>query len=237
MRFLPHHSLTPLIVLCLALFGGAEVVGNTAGAEVEAPGDAPEFPLLTAPDTTRTNIWLVEALFGEVVQEIAAVLPPPPARIRFGADSEEVADDLFRSTAMRILGSRGYELFAAPLDSVLGEPVDYIFAHQVQGVELSYPEVGRTLGIWRRWVARDLTVTVWAEVIQADSGRLLFSNRVVRRFSDRIDKDDFATVDSPLYPFTTAETGESGWHRRFEEIVVLGALTGLVVIYFANTGN
>jgi hypothetical protein len=29
----------------------------------------------------------------------------------------------------------------------------------------------------------------------------------------------------------------SSWNRRLEEIVVLGTLTGLVIIYFANTGS
>ena len=45
------------------------------------------------------------------------------------------------------------------------------------------------------------------------------------------------TSNSELYDFTTAETSESGWQRRIEEIVVLGTLAGLVAVYFANTGN
>mgnify|MGYP006879661901 CR=1 FL=1 len=66
---------------------------------------------------------------------------------------------------------------------------------------------------------------------------MLLNQRVARSFSDRVPSSDFDSVNSDLYPFTTAETEESGWQRRLEEIVVLGALTGLVVIYFANTSN
>ena len=66
---------------------------------------------------------------------------------------------------------------------------------------------------------------------------MLLSSRVARSFSDRVPSDDFDDVNSNLYSFTTAETGESGWQRRLEEIVVLGALAALVAIYFANTAN
>ena len=46
---------------------------------------------------------------------------------------------------------------------------------------------------------------------------------------------DFDRVNSDLYGFTRAQTAESGWQRRMEEIVVLGTLAGLVAVYFANT--
>jgi len=63
------------------------------------------------------------------------------------------------------------------------------------------------------------------------------SQRIVRRFSDRVEADDFDAVESPLYAFTNAEVADSGWHSRIEELVVLGTLAGLIAIYFSNTGN
>ena len=67
------------------------------------------------------------------------------------------------------------------------------------------------------------------------SGRLLLSERYTRSFSDRVPDDDFAAVNSDIYPFTSGEPGQSGWKGRVEEIVVLGALAALVAIYLANT--
>ena len=81
------------------------------------------------------------------------------------------------------------------------------------------------------------STTFPAQVSTASTGQLLFKDIVERRFSDRVDNDDFEDVETDLYDFTTAETVGSGWQNRMEEIVVLGTLVGLIAIYFANTGN
>jgi hypothetical protein len=111
----------------------------------------------------------------------------------------------------------------------------YIVSYRIVDIALAYPETGRRLGIWRQWVARDLELTVAINVQESATGRLLLSDRVNRSFGDRVPSDDFNAVDSDLYPFTTADPGESGWKSRFEEIVVLGALAALVAVYLANT--
>ena len=116
-----------------------------------------------------------------------------------------------------------------------GQGTRYRLAYRVVDIELSYPDTGRRMGIWRQWVERELELTVAVELSEVASGRLLASERVTRRFGDRVPDGDFSAVDSDMYPFTTAETGESGWRRRLEEIVVLGTLAGLVAVYFANT--
>ena len=116
-----------------------------------------------------------------------------------------------------------------------GQGIRYRLSYRVVDIDLSYPDTGRRMGIWRQWVERELELTVAVELSEVASGRLLANERVTRRFGDRVPDDDFKAVDSDVYPFTTAETGESGWRRRLEEIVVLGTLAGLVAVYFANT--
>lgn len=44
-------------------------------------------------------------------------------------------------------------------------------------------------------------------------------------------------MNAPAYEFTTAEPAEGGMRAILEELVVVGALTGLVAVYFANSGN
>ena len=172
---------------------------------------------------------------GEVVTRGTRILPPPPAAVRLYQNGNTDADDLLKEAMVRVLGGEGYSLFLPEDDEARLAAVDYEIEFEVVGVELSYPEVGRTLGIWRQWVARELTVTAQVEISAADSGRLLFSDRIVRSFADRVSNGDFQHVDSTLYDFTTATTSASGWKGRLEEIVVLGTLAGLIVIYFANT--
>ncbi len=219
-------QLLRLCLLVATVFFGAQ--GATA-AGLAAP---------TSADTVRTNLWLTEALMGQIVVAAAVNIPPAPAAVRLEArESDDPRDAIFQNVAAGILGEAGYDLFVTEDDPARQGAVDYVFSYGVQDVDLSYPEVGRTLGIWRRWVARELAVSVQVEISEESSGRLLLSERMERRYGDRFDSDDFDNVDAGIYDFTTAATSESGWKNRTEEIVVLGTLAGLVAIYFANTGN
>jgi hypothetical protein len=223
-------------------------------------GAAQIFTPQTA-DTVRTNVWLVETLMAEVVAVAAAVLPAPPAAVELDSQGDTVAEELFATVAMRDLAGRGYTMYRAlpdaadlldeeEIDPVFdeneGDTVSeqaprgdgserYILSYRVVAIELGYPETGRRLGIWRQWVARDLALTVAISVQESATGRLLMSDRLTRSFDDRVPADDLDAVDSDLYPFTTAQPGESGWKSRFEEIVVLGALAALVAVYLSNT--
>lgn len=231
-----------LIFLCLILTAGMALAqeplpgdGEDDSSEPFVAETAQSLPETTEPDTVRTNIWLTEALMGEIVTRAARVLPPPPSAVRLNLTGNTDADGLLKEAMVRVLGGLGYTLYLPDEDEARLAAVDYQLDSEVVGVELSYPDVGRTLGIWRQWVARELTVTAQVEVSAEDSGLILFSDRIVRSFADRVSSDDFGHVDSSLYDFTTAETKESGWKSRMEEIVVLGALAGLVAVYFANT--
>lgn len=218
--------------LCLTLATGAYAETSTADGPLGLGGAA-------AADSLRTNLWLVEAMMGEIAGEAAQVLPAPPARVLLAGRpaTGDRAGELLRVVASRVFADRGYEVLVDQSDSLRGPAPDCTATLIVQQVELTYPDVGRTLGLWRRWVDREVSVVVTAEIAEAASGRLLLNERLTRRFSDRITNDEFPQVNSRLYPFTNAAVGETGWQRRLEEFAVLGTLAGLVAVYFANTGD
>ena len=231
-RINPAGLAALLIALGLAVPGRALAATPAAGGPLGLGGTA-------AADSLRTNVWLVEALMGEIVAEAAASLPSPPARVQMTARpaAGDRAGELLGLVVARVLRDRGYEVLVASADSALGARPDVHARFVADQVELSYPDVGRALGLWRRWVARDVKVVVSAEISEAATGRLLLSERLSRRFSDRVTDDEFPQVDSRLYPFTTATVSESGWQRRLEQFAVLGTLAGLIAVYFANTGS
>jgi hypothetical protein len=218
-------------ILAIATAAAAQV------GEETAPSTPVALPGLSEPDTVRTNLWLTEALMGEIASQAAGFIPGPPGAVLLEGKTTGGQDDLFGTVAARILRDAGYEIYVAATDSTEVGPVDYLFKYSVVGVDLVYPEVGRTLGIWQRWVGRQVTVTASVEITATGGGQLLYKEIVDRTFSDRVDSDDFARVESDLYPFTTAEKAGSGWQSRMEEIIVLGTLAGLIAVYFANTGN
>ncbi len=194
-----------------------------------------------AADSLRTNLWLVEALMGEIVAEAVGALPPAPARVLLAGRTAptDLSGELLRIVSARVLKERGYEVLVAQPDSVRARSAapDYTAELTATQVALTYPDVGRTLGLWRRWVDRELVVVVTAQITENSTGRLVLSERMARHFTDRVTNDEFPVVNSTLYPFTNAAPGESGWQRRLEEFAVLGTLAGLVAVYFANTGD
>ena len=228
-----------ILLTSLILWASWSLNAGVALAQVESTqSSAPiSLPAMAAADTVRSNVWLTEALMAEIVASTARVLPAPPAAIQLEQLRFTNEDDLFKAAVVRVLGGLGYDVYIADDDPAMQAAVDCLYSYSVHGIELQYPEVGRTLGLWRRWIDRELQVTVQVDVTMANSGRMLLSDRVQRRFSDRVPDDDFDIVDSDLYEFTTAETSESGWKGRMEEIIVLGTLAGLVAVYFANTGD
>ena len=192
---LNRNLITPLLVLCVFMLASAlPVEAQTADADsvvVDYSAPLPEFSAVDRPDTIRTNLWLTEALMGEIVTSSAEVIPPEPAAVLLVNAGGRDMDDVFGTVATGILSERGHEIYVVAPDSLVQAPVDFVFEYKVVGVELSYPEVGRTLGLWQRWVARDVSVTAAVDLSRADTGRLLYKDIVTRTFSDRVDNDDF----------------------------------------------
>ncbi len=220
-----HGFLLALVMVTLVV---------TPVAQAQAGGG---LPTTAASDTVRTNVWLVDALMAEIVTTAARALPPAPGAVRLEPMRDDNRNDLFQAVAAEVLGAAGYDLYLSVADSTRQGAVDYVVGFNVQDIHLAYPDVGRTLGLWRRWVDRQMSVSVLVEISEESSGRLLLNERMVRKFGDRLESSAFDAVDSAEYEFTTAETSESGMKNRMEEVVVLGTLAGLVAIYFANTGN
>jgi hypothetical protein len=218
-----------LIAFCLLLCAAA-----SAAETEEAPQLLlPDFATVDG-DTLRTNLWVAEALLGVAVDELLAALPPPPAVVLLVPATTEAAANLLTSVATARLGRSGYQVHLDRVPAGTDQPVVEL-RYRVNSLELKYPETGRRLGIWKSWYARQMSVTAELTVVERQDGQILASRRVAHTYRDRVPEDYLTAIESPAYPFTRAAPQASGWTRRLEEIVVLGALAGLVVIYFANT--
>jgi len=228
------------LVFCIVLASPAVV----AAADADIVGATSEFPGLVAADTVRTNLWLVQSMMGEIVREAAAVLPAGPTTVSL-RPTTSLGSAIFLAAAHAELTERGHEVYldeSATMDPTLRaayEPVETDFAirFEVETLDLNYPEVGRRFGLWRQWVDRELELAVIVSVLDERSGRLLFDRRVSRVFGDRVASEHLSAVESSVYPFTAASVSESGWRSILEEMLVVGVLTGMVAIYFANSGS
>ena len=182
-------------------------------------------------DRLRMQSVIGSEFVGEIAAEGAMALPGPPGTVRLEALSDADANTLFRVVAANVLVEQGYDVVLPRTSPEEPLPAaDSVFRYDVLSIDLVCPEVGRTLGLWKRWVSRSVEVTCTVEVVDDASGQLLMSNRITRGFHDRLDQDFFDDVNSDVYDFTSSETSESGWKRRTEELVVLGTLVGLIAV-------
>ncbi|PJA76956.1 hypothetical protein CO151_01150 [bacterium CG_4_9_14_3_um_filter_65_15] len=188
-------------------------------------------------DSVPSNLWLTRSMMEDLAEQCAQTLGPQHHRILLVPGDAEAGTELFEAAAHGVLRDRDHDVFLAGADSTGDPAVDVQWYFRVVGVELAYPQVGRTLGIWRSWIAREIGVTVLCTITESSGGRILMDDQLRLQMADRFPADDYSHVDSPLYEFTTAEPVNGNWHDRLEEVVVLGTLAGLVAVYFANTSN
>lgn len=200
------------------------------------------LPFAAGPDTVRTNLWLTQALFADIVREAAAVLPADGSRVALRPLAKHAARPLFEPAAFAELTAAGHEVLLDETDvaatkSTAVVEADYEFRYYIEDVDLSYPRVGRRFGLWRSWLDREFQAVVQVTVLERATGRLLLDKRLSRGYADRIPAGHLKAVDAATYGFTTADPAEGGLRSILEELVVVGALTGLVAVYFANSGN
>ncbi len=220
----------------LMLIGSLMVVCGLFGPGVACAGPHTESAV-TATDTVPSNLWLTRSLMEDLVRQCADVLGPESQNILLQGGGDDPGSELFQAAVHKVLTGLGHHVFLATAVDDTSARFDVNWNFKVAGVKLAYPQVGRTLGIWRSWIARELEITVFCTLTEIPSGRILLDDQMQMRFNDRFAVDDLVRVDSPLYDFTTAEPINGSWHNRLEEIVVLGTLAGLVAVYFANTSN
>ncbi len=195
----------------------------------------PAAVLADAPiDSIRTNLMVAEALLGDALAEVTSALPTAPTVVVLVPGSNEPAANLLTTVATHHLMAAGHtvHLDRAPVGT--DGPV-YELRYRVDRLDLAYPASGRRFMLWSGWVDRSVDLVVQFTLVDAADSQVITSRRVVRRFHDRVEADQVAALEAPLYPFTTAAVEGGGWTRRLEEIVVLGTLASLVAIYFANT--
>jgi hypothetical protein len=237
-------------VLAAAGSAGLPLAGTCSAAAV-AGGDTalvraptPRLPGVGAVDTVRTNVWLAQAVLAEVVAEIAAALPPAPGDVVVRPLVKAPGNALLIGAVEDLLEPRGYTIYLDERDIAGKSAPDPRLPAGSSELRLSceeitlvYPRVGRRFGLWRQWVDRELSVTVLVTILDRDTGRMLYDERVTRAYGDRVPARRLDDVRSSAYTFTDAEIAEVGWRRRIEQTVVLGTLAGLVALYFANTGS
>jgi hypothetical protein len=199
-------------------------------------------------DTLHTNLWLTESLFEDLLRVGMDSLPADGDAVLLTPIGNHPALDLMRTIAVDLVEESGRaaillddgeeeENDSVEMIDLSSDMVRYEIRFRVEDVRLTYPDAGRRLGLWRTWVDRDLEVSGIVTVRDRRSGRILADERVVKNFGDRLPASRVSELESQAYEFTEAAIEDGGISAVLEEVVVLGALAGMVVAYFATTSN
>ncbi len=191
-----------------------------------------------AADTVRTNLWLARALLTEAARDMLSDLPAGCRSVEVVAEAEGPATALFEPILFAVLRGAGITVYsAADRDSQAAPAADHRLRYRLEQLSLAYPAQGRTFGLWRSWLDRELAVTAVYKVVRLPDGLVLAERRRVHRYADRIRAGDRVLVESDLYPFTAAEPPAGRGRALLEQTLVIGTLVGMVAAYFANTGS
>lgn len=206
----------------------------------------------TAPaDTVRTNLWITRALMTDLLREALEPLPADALGLVYQSRGLHEGQDLMQVALSDLLADRGMELYApAPVtvaddededEGFTGTPgvaaVPHELVVRLEDVDLEYPAAGRRLGLWRTWVDREIAVSAIVVLRDRRDGRVLLDRSLTRRYGDRIDAGRHDDVETAAYAFTEGRLTDQGIYGIVEEVVVLGALAGLVTAYFATTAD
>ena len=97
--------------------------------------------------------------------------------------------------------------------------------YQIDEVRVDYQRQGR------KRIQRDITLALRYSFTN-NNGQLLSEERCTDSFTDVLDRNEVAAVESDAYPETKGDPPETGWVRRFLEPTVLTAATALTVYLF-----
>ena len=132
-------------------------------------------------------------------------------------------------------------------DPAAGEPIEgipsmgaapYVLVFLLDDVEVEFPRAGRRLGLWRTWIDRECTVSATVMLRDRRDGMILHNDRAVRTFGDRFAAGQLPHITESNYEFNEARIADGGGIQSIlEEVVVLGALAGLIAVYFATTAD
>jgi hypothetical protein len=215
---------------------------------------AASFAATADADTVRTNLWVAQALMTDILEEAFAELPEDAAGVLLEPAGRHDALDLMQTLAYDLADERGLPAYLGPAPAAAGDEdgedeveewgvpsVDeapYALVFRIDDIEVEYPRVGRRLGLWRTRVDRECSVSAIVMLRDRRDGLILHDGRAVRSFGDRLPAGMLDDLGSEPYAFTQARVVDGGGiHSILEEVVVLGALSGLIAAYFATTAD
>lgn len=190
-----------------------------------------------AQQRTPTNL----DVFTETVQEAARV-----ATDRLGAEGG-VADSslVIRSAAAHKGGwlvedvltddlvGRGFRVRVGE-NPVGSDSASLELSYRVLDMGVAYPRQGRSHGMGRLWVQRDVSVRLSFQLTDLATNHVRWIQEAEASRTGRFPHRLLSVVESKEYPFTHAAFEKKSWTRYLEPVIVSGVVGGLVYLFYAN---
>lgn len=192
--------------------------------------------------TILTNMEILERISGDAINEIVSNMPPLDGEktifIRKDRGIGE-SDFVFENMIIKLFDDAGYRVTLEKPDeeNLLTSDETYRLSYQIIKMSLEYPKIGRRYWFGSKEVERAAEIDVFAQLVDLDSGGVVWVGEAQKKFDDVIRYSALKDVEDDDYEFTKPPREEFRLSRLVEPVVVTGIVVGLVYLFFSNQSN
>ncbi len=204
-----------------------------------AIAEAPRNSGKDSNEDIMTNFEVIDHVSERTVSELISNMPGIPGNRLIRLHMERSSSDfdfVFTNKLVSIMKEAGYRVTTEKLPDGVKESniADYRFSYQLLKMSLRYPAISRKYWIGEKQVEREAQIAVFSQLVDLDSGDIVWVGETRKSYQDVIPYSDLDRVEDPSQAFTMPERHEVRWSRLVEPIVVGGIVTGLIYLFFSN---
>lgn len=189
-----------------------------------------------ADDEYPTNLELVESVVRAAVDSM--VVSPPSYRASDlvieagGGDTAWLLDSILTEKLLRLGWTIRSDGQNSTADSVAGK--GYVLKIQVIDLGLKYGRGGRKYLLVGKMVERIARVSLYYELIDSASDRVVVSSNVRSEKRDVVPASRLAVLSDNKYGFASPELGKSQWDKILEGGLVIAIIGVLIYLFYSN---
>ena len=192
-------------------------------------------PLVFAQEVKNNETFLRDAI-KEFLKESLADFPAVTSQnIFIEKEAQYPAGWLLEEELSSFLISSRYSVsLIGNFDSVSVHPDSRNLFYRIIDLKLEYPEIKSRGFLKETLVTRKAYLNLSFQLTEGNGGKIIWSKREVKEYSDVIKKGMFKILNNPAYPFLSPSLPESSLSKYLEAALVTAVVGGLVYLFFAN---
>jgi hypothetical protein len=194
------------------------------------------FPPLASTQEVKNNEAFLRDAVKEFLKESFQDFPASTSQnIFIEKEADHPAGWLLEEELSSFLISSYYSVcLTRNFDSASVHPNSQNLFYRIIDLKLEYPEMKSRGFLKEKLVTRKAYLNLSFQLTEGSSGKIIWTRRDAREYSDVIKKGMFKKLNNPAYPFLSPPLPESSLSKYLEPALVTTVVGGLVYLFFAN---